>query len=256
MNSVGMPRKTRKQRSTYEFYIMRHGSTCANLARAMDNHLDTTLYTDPELTREGRRLARALRPYAQKVFQKPLVVGASTLLRTQQTAHLVLNPKKILIIPHSSEMARWSQESTALAPELQTSVLSERLGDKKVADLRDYSLMMDSPPVAEKDQQAAFLQWIGGHLPALTDQGRKSLVMVSHYGVLHALLKTATGKDVDVIRNCELFRLTVDIRGGKATLKGIEKVEYAPDALLDWNLERQKKGHGCRLPIGKTRRVK
>ena len=250
-----MPRSTRKQRPTYEFYMMRHGSTCANLARSLDNHLDTTLYTDPELTTEGRRLARALRPYAQKVFQKPLVVGASPLLRTQQTALLVLNPKKILIVPHISEMGRESQESTALAPDLQTTVLSDQLGDKKVADLRDYSLMRDSPAVPEEDQQAAFLQWIGGHLPALTDQGRKNLVLVSHYGVLHGLLNTATGKDVDVIRNCELFRLTVDIRGGKAVLKRMEKVEYAPSELLDWNLGRQKKKHGCRLPIGKTRRV-
>jgi broad specificity phosphatase PhoE len=235
--------------------MMRHGSTCANLARALDNHLDSNLYTDPELTTEGRRLARALRPYAQKAFQKPLVVGASPLLRTQQTAHLVLNPKKILIIPHSGEMGRESHESTALAPDLQTSVLSERLGDKKVADLRDYSMMRDNPAVAEEDQQAAFLQWIGGHLPALTDQGRKSLVLISHYGVLHGLLKTATGQTVDTIRNCDLFRLTVDIRGGKAVLKKMEKVEYAPSELLNWNLKRQKKRHGCRLPIEKTRRA-
>ena len=250
-----MPRKTRKQSRPkhYTLYVMRHGSTCANLARSLGNQLESDLYTDPELTTEGRRLTRALRPYALKAIPKPMVVGASRLLRTQQTAQLALNPKRIYIIPYLSEMGRWSQESTALAPDLQKTVLTG-LGDKKVVGLRDDTFVKETPEVAEANQQSSLLKWLGTHMPTLTNQGRKSLVLVSHYGVLHALIKSVTGFDVEMIRNCELVAFDVEIRGSVAVLTGVKQVAYAPDRLLDWDLGAQTKEHGCRLTVGKTRK--
>ena len=246
-----MAPKTRKSRTTFKLYLIRHGISCANLARNLkvpDAALAADLYTDPELTKEGRKRARALRPRLLQQIQKPFVAGASTLLRTQQTAHLILNPKRLYIIPHIAELGRHSQESTALAPALQEELLKDA-GDKRL--VRDYTYMEE--PVPEDKQLDAFKHWLGTHIRAITNRGRKSLVLVSHYGFIHDLIKELTGLQVNEIVNCELVSLDVTLENGNAVLKNVQAIPYMPKEFRDWDIKVVGKGHGCRLPV-KTRR--
>lgn len=245
-----MSNKTRRQSRGFTFYMFRHGASCANLASSSKRPDVARRYTDPELTAEGRRLARALRPYARKALQKPIVVGASTLLRTQQTAHLLLNPKKLFIIPYINEMGRESQESTALPSVLQESVLGEQLGDHQVVASKDETYVRTAPAVSEKGQVDAFLAWLGTHGKELTHDYKKTLVMVSHYQFLKTLVKTATGETAGTIRNCELFQFQAVVRNGKAVLTGVHQILYGPDRLLDWDMRAQSKNHGCRESVG------
>ena len=244
-----MPNKTRRQPRGFTFYMIRHGASCANLAASSKRPDIASRYTDPELTAEGRRLARALRPYARKALPKPMVVGASTLLRTQQTAHLLLNPKKLFIIPYINEMGRESQESTALPSVLQESVLGEQLGDTRVVASKDESYVRAAPAVSEKAQVDAFLAWLGHHINAITQDQTKTLVLVSHYQFLASLIKT-TGTTARTIRNCEMFRFRAVLRNGSAVLTSVRRILYGPDRLLEWDTESQSKDHGCRDSVG------
>jgi len=230
--------------------MIRHGASCANLAYSSKRLDVASQYTDPELTAEGRRLVRALRPYALKALPKPAVVGASMLLRTQQTAHLLLNPKKLFIVPYINEMGRESQESTALPSTMQESVLGEQLGDHKVVESKDETYIRAAPAVSEKAQVGAFLEWLGQNVNAITQNHAKTLVLVSHYQFLASLIKATTGNTAHTIRNCEMFRFRAVLRNGSAVITSVKRILYGPDRLLDWDMEMQSRDHGCRDSVG------
>jgi broad specificity phosphatase PhoE len=239
-----------RQSRGFTFYMIRHGASCANLASLSKRPDVASQYTDPELTAEGRRLTRALRPYAHKALPKPIVVGASTLLRTQQTAHFLLNPKKLFIIPYINEMGRESQESTALPSVLQESVLGEQLGDHKVVASKDETYLQGAPAVSEQAQVGAFLEWLGHHVDAITQSQTKTLVLFSHYQFLASLIKKATGKPARTIRNCEMFRFRAVLRNGTAVITSVRRIPYGPDRLLEWDMASQSRDHGCRDSVG------
>ena len=246
--------KTRRGRHVYTIYMIRHGTSCGNLAMMTDNMLDARLYTDPELTQEGRRLAVAVGPYAEKAVGKSIVVGASNLLRAQQTAYLLLRPKKLYIVPHINEIG-WSQSVMAMNPTLQETLMKERLGDKGLAAVRDFTYM-EKPRGSGSDQFESFLSWMGLCLPEITQNGQKKLVLVSHFGFMDELIKSYVGFNVKEIRNYDMIKVTVSIRNKKAVIQSVLKESYAPDSLLTWDVVKQLKGHGCRNPIGARRTVK
>jgi len=239
--------KTRKQKRSFKLYLVRHGISCANLART-NSALAADLYTDPELTKEGARRARALRPFIKRVIRSPFVVGASSLMRTQQTAQLLFNPEKLYIIPYTLEKGRASQESTPLAPDLQDQLLP-----KKVAKIRDFTYYRDAPGTPEDKQLEAFLQWLGSHMRTITNNGRKSLVIVSHYGFMREVIESLIGLDIETIYNCELVEFDVSFQNGSAVLKNVHGISYMPKRLREWTVKEVAKGHGCRLAV-KTRR--
>lgn len=245
-----MPSKTRRQPRGFTFYMIRHGASCANLASSSKRPDMAHQYTDPELTAEGRRLARALRPYARKALPKPMVVGASTLLRTQQTAHLLLNPQTLFIVPYINEMGRESQESTALPSTVQESVLGEQLGDHKVVASKDETYIRAAPAVSERAQIGAFLEWLGHHVNSITQNQTKTLVLVSHYQFMASLIKATTGTTARTIRNCEMFRFRAVLRNGSAVITSVKRIPYGPDRLLEWDMASQSKDHGCRDSVG------
>jgi broad specificity phosphatase PhoE len=236
--------KTRKSTKTFKLYLVRHGISCANLARAYSTAA-ANRYTDPELTREGRRRATLLKPLLLKAIQKPFVAGASILLRTQQTAQLLLDPPTLHIVPHISEFGRHIQESTALPPAIQASLLD--VTDPTLSAKRDYTYM--EPPVPEHQQLDAFLQWLHKNIKEITSNGKKSLVLVSHYMFIQALLKRLIGIKVDDIANCELVAFDVVLKDGQAILENTQGIDYMPKRLRHWTMKQVNKGHGCRLSV-------
>jgi broad specificity phosphatase PhoE len=237
-----MAGKTRKQKRCFKLYMIRHGISCANLARANSAAI-ANRYTDPELTQEGRRRAKLLQAPLLNAIQKPFVVGASILLRTQQTAHLLLSPPTLYIVPHISEFGRHSQEATALPPALQVPILEADRDDI----YRDFTYM--EPPQTEHQQIDAFLKWLYKNIKEITSNGKKSLVLISHYVFLQALLKRLIGIKVDDIANCELVSFDVVLENGAALLQNTRGIEYMPKRLRHWTVKQVARNHGCRLPV-------
>jgi len=237
--------KTRKRAKSFQLYLVRHGISCANLARA---HSDEAAdrYTDPELTQEGRRRAKLLQAPLLNAIQKPFVTGASILLRTQQTAHLLLSPPTLYIVPHISEFGRHSQEATALPPALQVPIL-EAAGDLPLPAKRDYTYI--EPQVPEHQQIDAFMGWLHKNIKEITSNGKKSLVLVTHYMFIQALLKRLIGIKVDDIANCELVAFDVVLENGHAVLKNTRGIDYMPPHLRHWTIKQVARRHGCRLPV-------
>jgi bisphosphoglycerate-dependent phosphoglycerate mutase len=114
-----MQQQTRKQlraantEITFSLYLVRHGVSCANLKKAMKQQF--TNYRDPELTRAGQEKAvqrgMLFREYLAAEGQGTPIVGASVLLRAQQTAFLMMSPDythqlylpELFVVPYISE---------------------------------------------------------------------------------------------------------------------------------------------------------
>ena len=247
--------QTRKK-GVYKIYMFRHSISCSNLARKIDNPLNANLYTDPELTRGGRDLASSLRPYALKYIKKPFVTCVSYLLRTHQTAQLLLNPKKMYIIPHISELGKWFQENNPLPQDLQKDLLEQRLDNKSLVPLRDYTYYKaDTKPYDEKVQVQEFLKWLGKNIGKITEGGKKSLALVSHWGFIQDIVKYYTGFEPNKIVNCDLLELDVIVKHGTAQIQALKRGLYAPESMFEWNNETQFKDHGCRLSVGTYRKT-
>ena len=238
-------------------YLIRHGVSCTNLLRQIqgNNSLNADRYIDPELTEEGRQTAKRLSPYILKKINKPFVAGASKLLRAQQTAHLLLKPKKLFIVPHISELQRETMECTALPPELQARTLIERTGDKAIPPIRDYSYFEDDMINSEDQQVEMFLNWLGRNGSKITDNGKKSLVLVSHSLFMDQLIREMEGKESGGILNYEMLELNVPIKNGKATVKSIRRVPYVDRKKLMWSTRKHLQNNRCRIPVRKYHRT-
>ena len=247
-----MANKTRKKQRTYKVYMFRHGVSCSNLARRLNNELEANLYTDPELAEGGISMAKQLRPYALKQIQKPFVTGVSQLLRTHQTAYHLLNPKKMYIIPYISELGEDYQENHDLPRQLQEELL--KTIDRPIIKLRDYSYYDKVEQVSEEHQLAAFLKWLGTNLDKITDHGSKSLVLISHYGFINEIIKKYVGFGPENIFNCEMIEMDISIQNKEGHIEYLKRVSYDTKKLKKWDPVIYSKDHGCRLSIGKNRK--
>jgi hypothetical protein len=172
-------------------------------------------------------------------------------MRTQQTAQLLLNPERLYIIPYVAEMGRHSQESTALDPHLQADLLPTSL-----TKIRDYVYSNEASEVAEDKQLEAFLKWLGTHMRSITSNGRKSLVIVSHYGFIQSVLQSLIGTEIRDIHNCELVEFDVSFQNKVAVLKNPYVIPYMPKKIRDWEIKEVAKGHGCRLSVKMQRQTR
>jgi len=238
-------------------YLIRHGVSCTNLLRQIqgDNSLNADHYIDPELTEEGRQTAKRLSPYILKKIKGPFVTGASKLMRAQQTAHLLLKPKKLFIVPHISELTRRSLECTTLDPELQARILIERTGDKSLPPIRDYRYFEEDTIIPEDQQVGMFLNWLGQNGLKITNNGKKSLVLVSHSLFMDQLVQEIQGKESGGILNYEMLELNVQIKNGKATVKSIKRVPYVDRKKLMWSTRKHLQNNRCRIPVRKHHRT-
>jgi len=225
-----------------KLYLIRHGISCANLLRAQQQTLAANQYVDPELTEEGRAQAIRLGPALKRKLKRPYVVGASVMLRAQQTAYHLLHPSKLYIVPHIRELWRTSLECTALSKQDQERVLREQTGDGAIPPIRDYSY--SEPDVPEPQQITEFLKWLGSKGQRLT-KGTKNLVLVSHGGFIEHFIKQVLDQEVSGIVNYELFEFDYTVRKKRAIIKSFRGIPY-----IDRNrlyLSTRKNASRCRL---------
>jgi len=239
-----------------KLYLIRHGVSCTNILRAVqgNNSLDADRYIDPELTEEGRQAAKRLRPFLLKKLKGKYVVGASKLLRAQQTAYLLLKPSRLLIIPHISELMRDSLECTPMTKELQARTLIERTGDKGLVPLRDYTYFEDDTVQPEEEQSQVFLDWLAIHGPMITKG--LPLVLVSHSLFIDEFIKATLDKESGGILNYEMIEFNIEIKGSQATVKSCKRVPYVPRKKLLWRTRKHIENNRCRIPVRRHKTYK
>jgi broad specificity phosphatase PhoE len=235
-----------------KLYLIRHGVSCTNLLRAVQGpeSLDAEFYIDPELTEEGRRTAMKLRKKILKRIEGPFVVGASKLLRAQQTAFHLLRPSKLYIVPHISELQRESLECTPRHRDCQARLLIERTGDRDLPAIRDYSFFEDDTVQPEENQVNTFLKWLALKGPAIT--GGKNLVLVSHSLFIDDFIRQTTEQESGGILNYELIGMDVDIKNKKAVISNLQRIPYVPRKRLMWSTRKHMKSSKCRIPIRRS----
>jgi broad specificity phosphatase PhoE len=240
-----------------KLYLIRHGVSCTNILRAVQgNHsLDADRYIDPELTEEGRQIAKRLRPFLLKKLKGKYVVGASKLLRAQQTAYLLLKPSKLLIVPHISELMRESLECTPMSKELQARTVIERTGDRGLPPIRDYTYFEDDTVRPEQEQVQAFLHWLAVQGPMIT-KGNKALVLVSHSLFIDEFIRETLGTESGGILNYEMVQCDIDIKDKVATVKSCKRVPYVPRKKLQWRTRKHIENNRCRIPVRRHKTYK
>ena len=240
-----------------KLYLIRHGVSCTNLLRIVQgsDSLDANRYIDPELTEEGRQTAKRLRPFLLKRLKGKYVVGASKLMRAQQTAYLLLKPSKLLIVPHISELMRESLECTPLPPDLQARTLMERTGDRGLPAIRDYTYFEDDTEEPEKDQPSVFLKWLALNGPLLT-RGSKGLILVSHSLFIAEFIKVMTGQDPGNIMNYGLIEFDIEIKNKVATVLSHRFIHYVPKKKLKWSTKKHLFHNRCRIPVRRHKTYK
>ncbi len=149
----------------FDLILVRHGISCGNLAKKKGQRLLQYSYTDPELTTMGRAKAKALGPYLKAKLDWPIVVGSSNLLRAQQTAFLMLDPKEVLIVPYISEKGM-GEDNRAFSKQGQKTILEQyTCGDMEGA--RMNWTYFDEAPKASTPSSAKFLEWLKSNYMSL-----------------------------------------------------------------------------------------
>ena len=267
----------------FNLYLVRHGISCANLAKKKGERLLQHTYTDPELTTWGRKKAKALGPYLEASLSDPFfIVGASCLLRAQQTAYYMLEPERLIIVPYISEKGIGG-ENYAFSPKAQADILEQyTCGDLNFAPKRVWDYF-DSAPNASVPSTNKFLAWLKDHYRTLVASNVKDigtpLVLFSHGIFIRDFIKeqmTRTGlnpfpdvpihkiseKTLDnliynVMKNYTAvrFRVTIDEEASSIKIIEIEIMDYEEDApkqytySKDLNVTSECEVDGCRKRV-------
>lgn len=267
----------------FNLYLVRHGISCANLAKKKGERLLQHTYTDPELTTWGRKKAKALGPYLEASLSDPFfIVGASCLLRAQQTAYYMLEPERLIIVPYISEKGIGG-ENYAFSPKAQADILDQyTCGDINFAPKRVWDYF-DSAPNASVPSTNKFLAWLKDHYRTLIASNVKDigtpLVLFSHGIFIRDFIKeqmTRTGlnpfpgvpvhtigsKTLDTLLHDTMknytavrFRVTINEKASSITITEIGFVDYEEDApkeytySKDLNVTRECEVDGCRKRV-------
>ena len=252
--------KTRKQKKSethFKLYMIRHGISCGNINYHLRDELSLSLYTDPELTQEGRAILTRVRKDMKKAIQGPFIVGASNLIRTQQSANLLFNPKRLYIVPAIGEFGRHNQENTPLRPSVQGDVLTAFTGDGAILKKRDYKFFIEDANMTDTNQVKVFLEWLGKYYKKLAKAAHVSkpnLVLVSHYGFINELICSIKCLEEGFIMNSALIEFDVTLTGETVRLDSVKQVFYTDDDLTI-NIDKNLKTDKCRIPLKNTRRT-
>jgi len=202
----------------------RHGISCANVREKTQTipgyH---TLYSDPELSYEGRRHLHRLGPLFRKQLEnKNPVVCASGLIRAQQTAYGMTYANKIFVVPHICETGSYIQtpDNTPLSPSEQEAVLRETCQMNLISRLDRTHYIPTDLSNFEK-----FKEWFAQHWSALSNNDPSRLfVFFSHGGFMRSFLKKISGNnDFEKIKNYECHELTFEV---DTTTNKITNVHY------------------------------
>lgn len=146
----------------FEIIFVRHGESCANVwqERTVVGQLK---YSDPELTKRGVSRSDAKYPMLKQVIDKyfpSYSIGASSLLRAQQTAYHMLAKhvkKPINVIPHLSEEGL-TLNNIPLSKQKQETLL-ESIDPGMIDNLKEGKDGRKSQNVLNKASYSSFLKW-------------------------------------------------------------------------------------------------
>lgn len=246
--------------TTYRLILVRHGYSCANVMEQRGN-IRRAWYTDPELTKHAREYARntLAKPFQAMYLpegEPEPFVGASVLLRAQQTAHLLTGSSTITVIPYISEVAKYGVPSVDNQPLANTDPQKQRIQEETLPGVTlDKETYYNNAPNASNPSVPRFQEWFSTHADELTENGARSVIFVTHGGFLKRFLR-AVGSPVTNVKNFDAFPFTYDTSSRTFTylrpnppywkgLRGGLEPLYVPTECPD---------HGCRKPACGTRK--
>ena len=214
---------------------VRHGLSCQNIR----SKLEVLRKKDPELCKTGILHAietgETLRTKLRAERRDP-IVGASVLMRAQQTAYLMLgnslnDDNKIHILPYISENAI-GQDNVPL-PRVEQSVFYETymsgiqdfLEDMYLEDKADYSLSDKTPNLSK------FNAFLASNFDTFRDRG---LLLFSHGHVIRSLYKNLNQKNNVV--NCSAHKATYTREGKLVAIEPYTAIESEPSEVQEPNI--------------------
>jgi broad specificity phosphatase PhoE len=212
----------------FNIILVRHGISCGNLMKetSMIPFLHK-MYSDPELTIEGRKHAFEFgKDFRQSLENDNLipVVGASVLIRAQQTADLLFNPKKILIVPYVAEIG--SSFDNIPRDKYKQKEIFKKICMPETADKRDYNFYKDYKD-GPRSNIASFKKWLRLEFDNLVNEPNKVLVIVCHgIYIRHLIENIGFKKELRETRNCEAHKFFYDKDKNKLNYKGEYKYTF------------------------------
>ena len=177
----------------FEIIFVRHGESCANAWQKEFLSGTQIMYGDPELTRRGIERCKVFRKplevfIQEKWSEKPYIVGASALMRTQLTAFWQLArytaghlQKPIHVFPHICEPGR-SWDNIPFDTQKQRSIIKSREILELLDDGNDYR---DQQTRETQSNMLLFLKFLGTNpsvFSAGTDGIRRGVIFThSHF---------------------------------------------------------------------------
>lgn len=201
-------------------FFFRHAESCANMLKKLGRMREQGSYLDPDITRRGAEIAgivgQRLRERGileQDIADTPIRIGASVLLRAQQTAAILKarvasleGQQFIYVLPYVSEISQatgaWLAGAAGYGKENQAMTRNAKLAisrnsaawkQEKIPPRLDYR-PYDDASSPEKVDVRRFFEWLGTNLRTLFGEeydraGTLRLVVVTHAGWLRSLTK-------------------------------------------------------------------
>ena len=145
-----------------DIIFIRHAQSCANIWKPKSKIKQFT-YKDPEITEDGiktsARLSLILQAKIKKLWNEaPYSVGASQMLRAQETAYyMIAKDKPIHIIPHVAE-AGITSDNIAFLKDKQREIIKAR--NYKILESLDKGIdSREKQTIYEKSNLKLFLKW-------------------------------------------------------------------------------------------------
>ena len=253
----------------FRIVFVRHGTSCANLMKKVSS-LSAPMYSDPELTVLGRRSAvrygQVLKNYLADKGITDLIVGASTLMRTQQTADYMLEPEQIYVIPHIAE-TKSGPNNTPFEKDkrMLASVCSETTLSKLDYSYCRIGTRNDSECFfKDKADPKKFLTWLAANYKSLLNNDvrnpEKQILFFSHHHFIADLIKQIGEKAPENIENLSAHILNFTIKNNKIISVRYEgELDYynkiGGTTLPVMNKEAECSLESCRKPVcNKTRK--
>jgi broad specificity phosphatase PhoE len=265
--------------NTFRMFLVRHGVSCANLKKAKGQWFTT--YTDPELTRAGKDKAvhrgGLFRAYLNQQGIEEPIVGASVLMRAQQTAFLMMGADQIYVVPYISEKGpAWFGETEDNKPvrpnDRRLMAEKERIMRSiGVTDLAQALVPAPSPLPADANKPSIpkFKAWLKNTYPSLTESAPRPLVLFTHGNYIAQFIKDITRGATQIDRedrpNYSVFEFEVTLRpnadpliryvGGRAPIAYDDGANADPSSpyeftsKIDGDKECEFEGDQCRKPV-------
>jgi broad specificity phosphatase PhoE len=152
------------------------------------------------------------------------IVGASVLIRAQQTADLLFNPKKIYIVPFVAEIG--TTLDNIPRDKYRQKEIYKKICMPETADKRDYSFY-NSYKNGPRSNIASFKKWIRTEFENLINKPNQVLVIVCHGKYIrHLIYSLGYKKVLSETLNCEAHKFFYDKDENNISYKGEYKYTY------------------------------